>query len=124
MFTVCVVLCDATPYEAVQAKIAELERRKRSDPVVNYVAVENNGEYILEFIVSDSSNGEMNTVEVDVHHYRQMNVNGRKAIVLSFYSSRAYGDDIKGFIQSIPDKRNLWYDGMSKFKPNPKFPQE
>lgn len=124
MFTVSVVFWDRTPLEAVQAKVAELEQRKKSDPITNYVVAENNGEHILEFIVSDSNNGNVNTVEVNIHYYKQITINGRKASVLEFYSTRAYGDDITEFIQSIPDKRNSWYEGMIKLKLNPKFPKE
>lgn len=123
MFTVSVIFWDRTPLEAVNAKIAELEQRKKSDPITNYLVAENNGEYILEFIVSDGDNGNINTVEVDVHYYKQMTINGRNASVLSFYSCRAYGDDIKPFIQSISEKRNAWYEGMSKLKINPEFPK-
>ena len=124
MFTVIVIFGDITALEAVQAKIAELEQRKKTDPVTNYLVAENNGEYILEFIVGDSSDGKMNIVEVDVHYYKQMTINGRNASVLSFYSGRAYGDDIMQFIQSIPQKRNAWYEGMSNLKLNPKFPKK
>ena len=124
MFTVSEIFGDITPLDAVQAKIAELEQRKKTDPVTNYLVAENNGEYILEFIVGDSSDGKMNIVEVDVHYYKQMTINGRNASVLSFYSGRAYGDDIMQFIQSIPQKRNAWYEGMSNLKLNPKFPKK
>lgn len=124
MFTVSVIFWDRTPLESVKAKIAELEERKKTDPITNYLVAENNGEYILEFIVGDSSNGKMNIVEVDVHYYKQMTINGRNASVLSFYSCRAYGDDIKSFIQSIPKKRNGWYEGMSNLIINPKFPMK
>lgn len=124
MFTVSIIFWDRTPLEAVQAKIAELDERKKTDPVTNYMLAENNGEYILDFIVSDSKDGEVNTVEVDIHYYKQMTINGRKASVLSFYSCRAYGDDIMQFIQSIPKKRNVWYEGMTKLKLNPKFPSK
>ena len=88
------------------------------------MVAENNGDYILEFLVGDSSNGKMNTIEVDVHYYKQMTINGRNASVLFFYSSRAYGDDILPFIQSIPEKRNAWYEAMSNLKLNPKFPKK
>ena len=124
MFTVSVIFWDRTPLEAVQAKITELEERKKADPITQYLVVENNGEYILEFLVGDSSNGMMYLVELDIHHYRQMKINGRNASVLSFYSCRAYGDDIIPFIQSISEKRNYWYEGMSKLKINPKFPKK
>ena len=124
MFTVSVIFWDRTPLEAVQAKIAELEQRKKTDPITNYMVAENNGEYILEFIVGDSSDGKMNTVEVDIHYYKQMTINGRNASVLCFYSSRAYGDDIMPLIKSIPEKRNAWYEGMTDLKLNPKFPKK
>ena len=124
MFNVSVIFWDRSPLDAVQAKIAELDQRKKIDPVTNYMAAENNGEYILEFIVSDSNNGKMNTVELDVHHYKHMTINGKKATVLSFYSSRAYGDDITAFIQSIPQKRSAWYEGMSNLKIKPEFPKK
>lgn len=124
MFTVSVIFGNISPKEAIQAKIAELEQRKQTDPVTNYMTAEKDGQYILEFIVSDSNNGVMNIVEVDVHHYKQMTINGRKACVLSFYSGRAYGDDIMPFIQSIPNKRVAWYEGMIELKLNPKFPKK
>lgn len=124
MFSVSVIFCDLTPFDAVQAKIAELEQRKKADPLINYLVVENDGEYILEFIVSDSDKVEMTTVEVDVHHYKQMTISGRKASVLEFYSCRAYGNEIMNFIESIPDKRQLWYEEMHNLKLSPKFPNK
>lgn len=124
MFTVSVIFWDRTSLDAIQAKIAELEQRKKTDPVTNYIVAENNGEYILELIVSDSNNGELNTVEVDVHYYKQMTINGRNASVLTFYSCRGYGDDITSFIQSIPGKRNAWYENMTNLNLTPQFPKK
>lgn len=123
MFTVSIIFWDRTPKEAVEAKIAELEQRKKTDPVTNYMVAEKDGEYILEFIVSDTDikKDKINIAEVDLHHYKQMKINGRNASVLSFYSSRAYGDDILPFIASIPTKRNAWYEGMTKLNLNPQF---
>ncbi|MDE7468006.1 MAG: hypothetical protein K2M61_06585 [Muribaculaceae bacterium] len=122
MFSVSVIFWDRTAKESVQAKIAELNERKKSDPVINYNVLEKDGEYLLEFIVSDTNGDEINTVEVDLHHYKQMVINGRKATVLSFYSARGYGDDILPFIQSIPDKRGDWYEAMAKLNITPVFP--
>ena len=79
---------------------------------------------MLEFIVGDSSDDKMNAVEVDIHYYKQMTINGKNASVLSFYSCRAYGDDIMPFIKSISEKRNAWYEGMTDLKLNPKFPKK
>lgn len=123
MLTVSVFFGDLTPQEAVNAKILELDKRKQNDPVINYMTAENHGEYILEFIVSDGDNGKVHTIEVDVHHYKQMTIDGKQALVLTFYSGRAYGDDIKPYILSIPQKRAAWYEGISVLNIDPKFPK-
>lgn len=124
MFTVSVIFWDRTPKEAIQAKIDELEKRKQTDPVTNYVVFEKDGDYMLEFVVSDTENDAIHTIEVDVHHYKQMTINGRKASVLEFYSGRAYGDDILPFIQSIPENRLTWYEGMRQLNLKPVFPKK
>lgn len=125
MFTVSVNFGDITDLDAIQAKVDELEQRKQFDPVTNYTIAKNDdGEYILEFIVSDFSNNEINTVEIDIHHYKQMMINGRNAIVLEFYSGRAYGDEIMQFIESIPGKNISWYDEMFDLKLKPEFPDK
>ncbi len=123
MFTVGIIFGFLTPSEAVQIKIDELERRKKTDPLIHYQVMENNDneERMLEFIVSEGENGEVSIVEVNVYHYKQMTINGRNAIVVGFYSGRAYDDDILKFIQSIPDKRNSWYQGLINLKLNPVF---
>lgn len=124
MFTVSILLCDRTPFEAVESKIEELKQRQQTDPIIRYTASEKDGEYILEFIVSDYNNGNINTVEFNVHHYKQMNIDGKKAVVLSFYSCRGYGDNITAFIQSIPDKRDTWREDIGKLKLSPIFSKE
>ena len=86
------------------------------------------GEYVLDFLVSDCNKNvnpdSFSMVEVDIHHYKQMTINGRKASVLVFYSGRAYDDDIIPFIQSIPEKRPAWYEGIYNLNIKPKFPKK
>lgn len=124
MFTVSVRFWDRTAKECVEAKIAELQQRKKQDPVINYLVYENGNEYILEFVVSDSSDGKVNTVELNIHYYREMTIDDRKATVLEFYSHRAYGDDIMPFLESIPDKRVGWIEGMIGTTLTPSFPKK
>jgi len=124
MFTISVIFYGDSPFnsaKAIEMKIDELKERKKTDKVCNWLIAENNGEYILDFIVSDSNNGEMNCVEADIHYYRDIEIEGRKASVLLFYSRRAYGDDILPFIESIPSMRDKWYEGMTELKLIPKF---
>ena len=105
---------------AVQAKINELEERKKTDKVCRYIIAKNDGEYIVDFIVSDSKDEKLNFVEADIHYYKDVTINGIKANVLYFYSRRAYGDDIIPFMKSIPSLRNEWYENITKL-PLPKF---
>jgi len=125
MFTVSVMFVGDAPFDsskAVEFKIAELEEMKKTDPVCNYLVAENNGEYILDFIVSKSDDdGNLEFVEVDIHYYQDIEVNGIKANYLLFYSCRAYGDDIKPFMASIPGQREKWYKDITELGIRPKF---
>lgn len=112
MLTVSIVFWDRTPEQAVNDKIAELEQRKQTDPVTNYIVCEKEGQYMLDFIVSDAKDNKISLVEQDLHLYKQVTINGRKACVLTFYSARAYGDDIYPFIQSIPANRPTLYEAL------------
>jgi len=125
MFTVCVMFVGDAPFDstkAVELKIAELEETKKTDPVCNYLVAENDGEYILDFIVSKSDDkGDLEFVEADIHYYRDIEINGIKANYLLFYSCRAYGDDIKPFMESIPGQREKWYRDITGLDIMPKF---
>ena len=100
----------------VDAKVRELEERKKSDKCCNFLVFENNGEYIIDFMVSDGADGKLNVVEADIHHYKPVVVDGKKAIQLNFYSHRAYGDDIIPFLESLKDKKTGWINELTQMK--------
>ncbi len=105
-----------TVRDAVEAKVQELEERKKSDKCCNYLVYERDGEYVLDFLVSDGADGKLNCVEVDIHHYKPVTVNGKKAVQLNFYSRRAYGDDIIPFLESLKDKKEDWITELTQMK--------
>lgn len=125
MFTVSVIFYGNAPFnsaKAVEMKVAELEETKKKDPVCNYNVLENNGNYILDFIVSKSDDkGNLEFVEVDIHYYRDMTLDGNKASCLLFYSHRAYGDDIMPFLESLPNLRDKWYQEITNLNITPEF---
>lgn len=125
MFTVSVMFTGDAPFDyskAVEYKIAEIEEMKKNDPVCNYLVAENDGKYILDFIVSKADDkGKLEFVEVDIHYYQDIEIEGKKANYLLFYSCRAYGDDIIPFMKSIPERREKWYDDISRLGIMPKF---
>lgn len=106
MYTVSFRFCDRTPAEAVAAKIAELDARHDSgDKLCRYQAFENGDERMLDFLVSAGENGTYSVVEWDLHRYRQVEIDGRPALLLLFYSHRAYGDDILPFLERLSKLR-------------------
>lgn len=106
MYTLSLHFGDRTPSEAVEAKIAELNaRRKNGDALCRYAVYENDDERMLDFLVSAGENGTLSVVEWDIHRYRQIEIDGRPALLLMFYSHRAYGDDILPFLKKLPEKR-------------------
>lgn len=105
MFTINLLESTITPKVAAELKVAELDERKKSDEVCNYMTLNKGDEYVIDFIVSDAGDGDFTTVEWDLHYYKTVNINGKTYLQLLFFSQRAYGDDIIPFIKSIPDRR-------------------
>lgn len=102
---------DFKPKDAVDAKVSELKELKKTNPVVNYDVMENkqNGEYILDFLVSENTpDGQhIAVVERNVYRFKKAeDASGRAGVVLFAVSSRAYGDDITRFLVALKTNRN------------------
>lgn len=125
MLTVAVIFNDKGYHmdakKAAQMKIQELEQRKKTDKVCNYISLENDGEYMIDFIVSQGNDEGISVVEFNLHHYFDTTIDGRKAHCLVFFSRRAYEDDILPFMKSIPEHRQEWYENLTNLKIKPKF---
>lgn len=118
MLTITVLMIGDAPLDskkAIQMKIEELEQRKATDKVCDYIVVEKEDKCILDFIVSDGNGDKLNCVEVDIQYIRDTIINGIKAQVLYFYSCRAYGDEILPFMKSIPEQKAKWYEEIIKY---------
>ena len=106
MFTVTIFLHEtANPKDAAATKASELERRKQNDPICHYMAYEKDNEFILDFLVSKSVGQELDFVEHNIHHYKQININGNNGIQSNFLSRRAYGDDITPFLKNLKTEK-------------------
>lgn len=113
MFMVDVVTEGATPESAAADMIAGLDRRKAEDPVVNYAMVANDatGELILDFLISDTSSGDV-IVEWNAYRY----VPYGDGLVLYAISRRGYGDDAAGFIGKLADWRTASIDALASME--------
>ena len=103
MFTVSIVETSITAKDAAVAKVNELTKRKEKDDICNFKVYENGDEYIVDFLVSDMANGQLTTVEWNIHYYKDILIDGKHYSQLVFFSQRAYGDDIIPFIKSLSE---------------------
>lgn len=115
MFTVSIFLHEkANPKDASAAKVAELELRKKTDPICNYMLYENGNEFVLDFLVSKSVGQELDFVEHNIHHYKQININGNNGIQSNFISRRAYGDNITSFLKDLKTEKEKLITELTK----------
>ena len=118
MFSVSILYGDAlTPKVGADTKVAELELRKSTDACCNYKVMNNGDSYMVDFLVSqkDEKNPELlSVVEFNLYLYRQVTINGKKALELDFYSRRAYGEEIIPFLQTLTETRKEALAEMTK----------
>jgi hypothetical protein len=99
---------DATPREMLDLKAKEIQDRKKSDPVVNYEIMENNakGEYMFDFILSDTKDGRITVVERNIYRYKYYTDKaGHRGVLLFAISQRGYDKDITSFFKNLKNTR-------------------
>ena len=102
MFMIDVLSDGTTPESASNDMAAALKQRRETDPVVNFELISNEatGEYILDFLISDSSTG---AVIVEWNAYRYVPHND--GLALFAISRRGYDDGASGFIGELANWR-------------------
>ncbi len=101
---------------AAAAKINDLNKRKATDPLVNFAVIQNpkTGEIILDFIISSEDADGGTIVEWNAYRYASLKGQGAKAGVLLFgISRRAYGDDASGFLRGLKAMRPGEIDALA-----------
>jgi len=94
--------------DAVAAKVSMLNKRKSTDPTVNFAVVKNpkNNEIILDFILSAEDPKGDDIVEWNAYRYAALKGKGRASGVLLFgISRRAYGDNATDFLRTLKSVR-------------------
>lgn len=105
--------------EIVDAKASELERIKKSNPIVNYELTENNDEYILDFLLTASSSDgkSLSIAERNVYRYKVItDKSGNSGILLFGVSERSYDSDIESFLEKLQTNRSDLVKEVIKFE--------
>ena len=101
--------------EAVEKKVIELEQRKKTDPVCNYVVNESpdGKEFMIDCLFGESKADKMTVVEFNVYKFKQIDLGGDKMGILIYaYSKRSYGDHITKFLKSLKNTRTEYLNVM------------
>jgi hypothetical protein len=102
----------------VSAQVDRLNRRKSTDPTVNFAILKNpkNGEVILDFVLSEEDNGKELIVEWNAYRYTTLkDKDGHSGVALFGLSRRAYGDESTEFLRGLKAARPAEIDALAKY---------
>lgn len=104
--------------DAVNQKVSELEKMKQSNPVINYTTYENNGEYILDFIISKNSDDgeEILIAERNVYRYKLISDKNNSGILLFGVSERGYQENIGAFFKNLQENSTKMIEAVGNYQ--------
>ena len=103
---------------AVAAQVNMLNKRKSTDPTVNFATLKNpkNGEIIFDFILSAQDPKGEDVVEWNAYRYAALRGKGGASGVLLFgISRRAYGDDGPNFLRRLKSARPVEINALAAY---------
>jgi hypothetical protein len=113
------ILPEADVERVVASQVQWLDKRKATDPVVNFAILKNpkTGEAILDFMLSSDEPKQDYVVEWNAYRYAPLPQKDGKAGVLLFgISRRAYGDDTTDFLRALKSTRPQEIDTLAKYE--------
>ncbi len=103
---------------AVAAQVNMLNKRKSTDPTVNFAVAKNpkNGEIILDFVLGAQDPKGEDVVEWNAYRYAAFRGKGGESGVLLFgISRRAYGDDTTNFLRRLKSARPAEVNALATY---------
>ena len=104
--------------DLVNQKIQELEKAKKSNPIVNFTVLEKDGETIIDFLMSVSSKDgkKLLIVERNIYRYTNIETDNTKGLLLFSVSKRAYENEIGQFFENLKKDKNSLIMKVGNFK--------
>lgn len=104
--------------DVIDQKVNELEKMKQSNPVINHKTYENNGEYILDFLISENSKDgkEIVIAERNIYRYKLITVNKSKGILLFAISERGYKENMDQFFNNLKNNSSKLIEAIGNYK--------
>lgn len=104
--------------EVIDHKLAELDEMKKINPIVNYQILENDGEYILDFLISENSKDgkEILIAERNVYRYKLITNSTTNGLLLFAISQRAYKENMDQFFKNLKANPNQLIEAVGSYK--------
>lgn len=104
--------------DIVDQKVSELKEMKKTNPVVNYQIFENNGEYILDFLISENSKDgkEILIAERNIYRYKIVNNDKNKGVLLFAMSERGYPENMDSFFNNLKTNTSKLIEAVGNYK--------
>ncbi|MDX8570264.1 hypothetical protein OZ666_01130 [Elizabethkingia sp. HX QKY] len=98
-------------------KLNELKKLKETNPIVQFQMYENNGEIILDFLLSANDNkGSVAIIERNIYRYRNItDSSGNPGVVLFGLSERGYAPDIEKFLTDLKSNIQTSLNAVAAF---------
>lgn len=122
MLSVWVFVGDFPAKQYIQNMANNYEERKKTDKSCNYQIYENDGEYMFDCLLSEDDGKIVNAIEFNIYRCKNTRIDGKKVLLICFYSQQAKGDDIMPFLTDLKELRGKLIVAMAKFEyPQIKF---
>ncbi|MBV8252088.1 MAG: hypothetical protein JO154_05725 [Chitinophaga sp.] len=108
-----------SPKDIAAAKMAELNKLKATNPMVNYQVFEKNGEVLLDFLLTENTpdGKQVNIAERNIYRYTSItDKNGKPALLLLGVSERAYHKDVPTFLKQLKEHRMDLLNALAAYK--------
>ncbi|RXM49651.1 MULTISPECIES: hypothetical protein [unclassified Chryseobacterium] len=104
--------------EVIDRKIAELDEMKKINPIVNYQILEKDGEYILDFLISENSKDgkEVLIAERNVYRYKLITKDANKGLLLFAISQRGYQENMDQFFKNLKTNSSQLIETVGNYK--------
>lgn len=104
--------------DIIDQKVSELQEMKKTNPVVNYQVLENNGEYILDFLISENSKDgkKILIAERNIYRYKLINKNKNKGVLLFAVSERGYEKNMDAFFGNLKANPSQLIETVGNYK--------
>ena len=99
---------DFQPQQLVDILIQNLTKRKKTDPLANFNVFTKDKEYIVDFLLSESSKNYITLLERNVYKYKIINdaKSQRKGVLIFGVSERAYNSEVDVYFENLKQNKN------------------